>query len=377
MASPPVHVIGVDVGGTKIKAGLIAFDSDGTVRHLVRAEQIPTPHLEPSSFYDQLASVIQRLRATADREGMALAPVAAVAQPGRFLPDGTLARGTTPNLGTAPGQFDGLSPTRELERRLGMMVVAENDAVAQMRFGLDCLLRDPAVRPRLVRRLVVYLGPGTGMGGGVARIHGEGQVTPVTDGHLFDLRVANYGDGQQTAEELFTGPAIARAVEEANRQLARPIQPASGGSLDLILTARDSPAEHRAVATRLADQFGVILACLIELIHAGRIVKVRVERRSDGQLVRHVDEPDRAWSAQDTTQVTGVQRVVMGGFIGCSRGLGSRIRQAALAELRQRGLKTIELFQIPMDSGDAGLLGIARAIPLNQLNVVRKRAVDG
>ncbi len=239
---------------------------------------------------------------------------------------------------------------------------AENDAIAQMRHGLALLLADAAARPRLLGQTVVYLGPGTGMGGGVAQVSRTKQVTVVTDGHFFDLQLPGVGDGTLTAEEVFTGSAIARLVRDANASLAQPIEPARAGQLDEILKApRQAPAGHLTVAERIAAATGEVLAELVATIHAGRIVKVRLEPAPDGSVARYVDEPDRAWPEADRRLVRGASRLILGGFVGSSLGFGKAVRARALEALRQRGLEAIELFQIPVGSGDAGLLGIVTA----------------
>ena len=390
-------VIGVDIGGTKIKAGAVEVGAGGVGTRVAHAREVATPRADPAAFYDAVATVIRDVHAQAEHSGLAVLPCVAVAHPGRFLPDGRLARGTTPNLGSAPGQFDGLSPSAELERRLSnnsseanaakgsglgaqgtcpeprapspepknqvkWRVFAENDAIAQMRFGLDALLRDEVARPPLLGQTVVYLGPGTGMGGGVARVDAEGAVAIVTDGHLFDLQLPGYGDGTLTAEELFTGPAIARYIREANEHSSSPIEPARAGEVDSLLRSPATPPEQRAFAERIVDVHGEILALLIETIHAGRMTKVRLEPTPDGRLLRHVDEPDRAWSAADCALIRGCARFILGGFVGTSRGFGARMRERALALLRQRGLREVAIFQIPVESADAGLLGVVRAL---------------
>ncbi|OGX39269.1 MAG: hypothetical protein A3C53_01925 [Omnitrophica WOR_2 bacterium RIFCSPHIGHO2_02_FULL_68_15] len=360
-------LVGVDIGGTKIKAGAVAVGPDGAARHVAAADRIPTPAAAPGPFYDAVASLIRQVQTRAADAGCAVLPIVAVAHPGRFLPDGRLARGTTPNLGTSPNQFDGLSPAQELERRLPVRVFACNDAVAQMRFGLEVVLRDPTLRPALVGQTVVYLGPGTGMGGGVALVSQDGAVEPTTDGHFFDLQVVAYGDGTLTAEELLTGPAIARAVAQANTGLTAPIQPPRAGGLDELLRSPTARPEHRACAQQIAGEFGERLAGLIETIARGTIRKVRVERAADGALIRRVDEPDRAWSAADQALVRGCRRFLLGGFVGSSAGLGASIRDQALARLRRRGLPEVQIIQVPLDSDDAGLLGAVRAVPVSEL----------
>ena len=405
--APQRVVSGVHLGRTKIKAGAVEFsDQQLTSDHLVAHEEVSTPRVPPKEFYDAIAQLVIRVRQSAQATYATTLPLVGVAHPGRFLPDGSLARGTTPNLGTAPGQFDGLKPAHELEQRLHIRVVAENDAVSQMRFGLELLLRDPATRSRLLGETVVYLGPGTGMGGGVAQVSPEGTVMPVTDGHFFDLQVAGYSDGTLTAEELFTGPAIARLVREANQQLAKPIEPARAGGLDELLKSPTSSAEHRAIALRIAAQEGDILARIVALIHAGQITKVRLETLPDpstlvrlpldsasgprsgsltiaqdsaprapvglhGRVQRYVDEPERAWSEADRTLVRGARRFILGGFVGSSLALGKAIRARALERLQEQGLRQVELFQIPMDSADAGVLGAVRAISDEEVRHLR------
>lgn len=365
-------VIGVDVGGTKVKAGAVEAGPDGTGAYVLVSQEIPTPRALPTVFYDQIAELVRGVRRAAKARASRVLPLIAVAHPGRFLSNGVLARGTTPNLGTAPDQFDGTRPAEELERRLSATVVAENDAVAQMRFGLDVLLRDAAVRPSVLGETVVYLGPGTGMGGGVARVSPQGEVAIVTDGHLFDLQVPGYGDGTLTAEELFTGPAITRELTRANSHLPEPIQLATSEQIDRLLRMPDAPAAQRVEAERIADACGEILALLIQAIHRGAITKVRLERAPDGRLVRHVDEPDRAWSAADRAAIRGARRFLLGGSVGCSAGLGRRIREHALKIVRERGPADVLIFQLPLAPADAGILGVVKGLPKDVLrNLMR------
>ena len=171
--------------------------------------------------------MIREISQQAETEGVIL-PLVSLAHPGRFLPDGHLARGSTLNLGPQPDAFDGRNPARELTQRLDAKVFAENDATAQMRYGLHELLRDPEILAVLLNETVVYLGPGTGLGGGVATISADGAVTTRTDGHLFDVQVPGVGDGTRIAEELFSGPVIAQRLEALNTTLSSPILPANG-----------------------------------------------------------------------------------------------------------------------------------------------------
>jgi predicted NBD/HSP70 family sugar kinase len=299
-----------------------------------------------------------------------------VAHPGRFLPDGSLARGTARNLGARPVTFDGARPAREMAKRLDIKVFVENDAVAQMRLGLALLLEDPPIRPQLLGETVIYLGPGTGLGGGVARIDPEGAVTTLTDGHLFDIRVSGFGGELLTAEELFSGPAVARLVAQANARLSTPITPAKGGQLSDLLASGKGRPEQLTQARRIADQAGDIFAAIIALVRRGEIVKVRLES-SRKEIRRHVDEPERAWPKADKAAVRGVRRVIFGGWMGCDRPFGGLVRQRALEKLRAGGEADVEIFQIPMLSDDAGMLGASHAIPDGEIRKALEAAAAG
>lgn len=361
-------VTGVDIGGTKVKVGAIEVIGGRVSDHVVASRQMPTARVRPAPFYDAVAALIRTVWEDVSPLGWSVLPLIGVAHPGRLLADGTLARGTTPNLGAVAEDFDGLHPAQELSARLSARVCASNDAVAQMRYGLERLLRDPALRPCVVGRTVVYLGPGTGMGGGVALVGAQGEVDVATDGQLFDLQVQTYGDGTRIAEELFTGPAVARLIGEANRHLDPPIDPPTPERLGELLSSGPEPlALHVAAARRIAQAQGEVLAAIIRQIHGGRIIKVRLDPQPDGAVVRHVDEPDRAWPSADQAAVRGAERFLFGGSIGASPTLGRLIRMQALEELERHRLENVKIFQLPGVSADAGLLGAASSIPQSLL----------
>ena len=89
---------------------------------------------------------------------------------------------------------------------------------------------------------------------------------------------------------------------------------------------------------------------------------MRLEATADRRLLRHVDEPDRAWNEADRTILRGVRRFIFGGFVGTSAGLGTCIRARALHLLSARGMPEVVIIQIPGDSADAGLLGAVSAL---------------
>jgi len=143
------RVIGVDLGGTKIRAGVV--DADGRIMGSV---DHPTPTMSQAALLDALESAVREL----------LAPdIAAVGfgVPSRIDHRKGIALGAV-NIPLRDVPFEA-----EMERRLGLPVGVENDAnvaaLAEFTFGAGRDARD-----------LVMLTLGTGVGGGV-----------VTDGRLY------------------------------------------------------------------------------------------------------------------------------------------------------------------------------------------------
>jgi glucokinase len=132
----------VDVGGTKILAGLV--DAAGNIE---RTLELPTPTTSQAELVDALVEVVEELR-TPD------VAAAAFAVPARVDPRGGYA------LGAVNVPIERLSVREELGGRLGIPVAALNDAsaaaVAELRLGAGRGTSD-----------LVTLTLGTGVGGGV------------------------------------------------------------------------------------------------------------------------------------------------------------------------------------------------------------------
>jgi glucokinase len=137
------QAIGVDVGGTKIAAGLV--DEDGAVRATTRRD---TPSTDPDKIEEAISDVVRDLAADRDVEAVGLAAAGLVdADRSTVL--------FAPNLAWRR------EPLREaVEKRCGLPVVVENDANAaawgEARFGAG-----------RGEDYVVMLTVGTGLGGGI------------------------------------------------------------------------------------------------------------------------------------------------------------------------------------------------------------------
>lgn len=146
-------VIGLDIGGTKLNAGLVTADGQ-----IVRRLRRPTPARDGGqAVYDAVESVI------ADLLGAAEAPVSAIGigSPGHVdVATGQIVY-CTPNL---PG-WSGLPLAEKLQARFGLPVIVDNDANAALYGEVWC-----GGAKGLRHALMLTLG--TGVGGGVLS-HGQ------------------------------------------------------------------------------------------------------------------------------------------------------------------------------------------------------------
>src|SRR3954452_5737536 len=142
--------IGVDVGGTKVAAGVV--DKEGRI--LVQ-ERVHTPAHDAASVEDAIADVVGRLRAEHDAEAVGIGVAG-------FIDRGRSKVFFAPNL-----RWHDLPLHQDLSDRLGLPVIVENDANAaawgEYRFGAGRL-----------EDFLVCVTVGTGIGGGV-----------IADGELF------------------------------------------------------------------------------------------------------------------------------------------------------------------------------------------------
>jgi glucokinase len=192
-------VIGIDVGGTKALAGLV-----GPQLEVSATTKQPTAGLDTHGLLDLLAAEIDELRAAAPGEVAAIG----LGIPGLLDRDGRVWK--APNLPVEPG----LAIGQELARRVGLPVVADNDAncaaIAEHAAGAGVGYDD-----------VLLLTVGTGVGGGVI-VAGEplrgahgmaaelGHVVVVADGRPCIGDCPNHG----CLEAEASGTALGRIAHE-------------------------------------------------------------------------------------------------------------------------------------------------------------------
>jgi glucokinase len=135
--------VGVDIGGTKIAAGVV--DEDGEI---IATETEPTPATDPDALSDAVATVVERLRRRHDVQGVGIGAAGFV----------HVDRSTVlfaPNI-----DWEDEPLGAHVHKRVGLPVVVENDANAaawgEFRFGAGKDVDD-----------LLLITVGTGIGGGL------------------------------------------------------------------------------------------------------------------------------------------------------------------------------------------------------------------
>jgi glucokinase len=231
------RVIGVDVGGTKIRAGLV--EPDGTIAEL--AEQA-TDTSSQVALLDQLADVVRML------------PLDGVQAVGFGLPTRVdAARGMA--VGTAVNiPVRDVSIRDEMQRRLGLPVEVENDAscaaLAEFTHGAGRGTRD-----------MLILTLGTGVGGGVVtagRLYRAwtelGHMVIVADG----APCMGACTGRGHVESYCSGQAVDALARDV---LGRP-----------DATAHDLVREHHPALANVGHLLGVAIGSLVNIFGSKRVL---------------------------------------------------------------------------------------------------------
>jgi glucokinase len=257
MSEAAVHAAGVDVGGTKIVA--LRVTADGT--ELARAIH-PTPADDMQATLDELVGALEEV----------IGPdVAAVGVGAAGLVEaGTGILRFAPNLAWRD------APIRDVvARATGLPVVVDNDCTAgaygEFRVGAARGVND-----------VLYLGVGTGIGGGLILAgslyrgaHGfaaeAGHIVVEEDGPLCGC--GNRG----CLETVASGRAITREGRAAAREHP-PLAARAGGDPDAVTgpivveAARDGDAVARDIVTEAGRRLGVGIAGLVNVLDPALVV---------------------------------------------------------------------------------------------------------
>jgi glucokinase len=231
---PPESVIGVDVGGTKIRAGVVARDGS-----IGRTIEVPSPTSGQEQFLSELESVLAELV----EEGGAI---------GVGVPM-NLDRRTGIALRAVNLPLESLDIAGRLRARFSLPVGVENDgnaiALAEWRLGAGRRTED-----------MIALALGTGVGGGI-----------VLDGRLYrgwaELgHVVVVADGPHCQGNCHgRGHLEAVASGEAAERAARELWGADADAHQLVRAALHGDVSARDAAERIGHALGLAIGSFVNV----------------------------------------------------------------------------------------------------------------
>jgi glucokinase len=252
MSGEPMHLLGVDIGGTKTAVAVVEASSGEVVARRVE----PTPaDAGPRAVVDAAAGLAARV--------LAIYPAVAggVGAPGVVDADRGVVIVSTGYL----RDWSGTAFGPELERQLGLPFAADNDvnaaALGEARYGAGRGLRS-----------FLFAALGTGLGGAVVR---DGRVLRGATGTAGELgHIPVFGVGEEIMcscgrpghlEAVVAAPAITRAYHKATGE----------AGVDLrVISRRAAMGEPPAVATlaHVGTVFGRALGGLVNVLDPEAVI---------------------------------------------------------------------------------------------------------
>lgn len=341
------YVLGLDVGGTGIKAQLFALD-DGHVaaKPLFAWEEPSTKGL--AAHTGQVIDMIAKADEKAGELGGRLAAVG-VGSPGRFDEQGHIKPGTNPSLGETINEFDDINLKKNYELALrgnkithdlrDIPLAVANDGNAMLAGMLEGI-QDGTVRElkdqhgydfkklSLRNRYVGLLGLGTGLGHAIAEVK-DGGFRFVTDGHASKLLV-KVDDADW--------PVVARAMALLNK-----------GKTEVVV--------HDGHKVRAED---LVRGPVVQALLKDGMAQDEVTRFSGKYLARLIGviasgesqdvESANGWSNRDKALASRTSVYLVGGGLGSSETGRDIIRHANEEMQKNPAISGIRLVQMSENS---------------------------
>jgi glucokinase len=247
-AEPKLVIGAVDIGGTKIAAGIV----DETGRVLSKLE---CPTNAAAGYGNGLSRMIDMLRKTERDAGTEISGIG-IGSTGVVYP----ASGAFGDVDLLPG-WQGNNPVEDLAREFNVTVALENDADASA-------LGEAGWGAGKVKSKLIYVTVGTGIGGGIILdgklYRGADMAHPEISHHVIDPAGPECSCGYRGCwESLATGPAMAawfKANTEAGNQYTGEIT-----AKRICEMAQQGDASAKSAVQREAYYLGLGLANLINL----------------------------------------------------------------------------------------------------------------
>lgn len=323
----PEAVLTIDIGGTKIAYALFRhpLNEAGTISPFYSASRTTPKGKRP--LVEAVDAILAESEKLAEKENARLHPVVSIGSPGMFVGENqsVIFPGTAHNLEAYPGEFDHCDLKQLIESHINgtYQVSLHNDALAQMAGGIFQICRDPSKKREFAGQKIAYIGPGTGLGGGFARLDSRAVPRFYSDGHVSDLVLDSQDESGKSvrAETVFCG----KAFEDITGISAK-----EAGNSDRLLET------HRPVLEKMGRYLGQIM----EKIYQGDI---------------RMYTPGHHWPEADVAMAKGTTIFLLGGSM--SKGpMGHILYQSAITYLGKTSHPFLTLIRIP-DTGLAPFQG--------------------
>jgi glucokinase len=257
-----VYIIGIDLGGTRLKGGVVT--SDG--RLVFEIQTASELHTQPEGIVDRLVELIQSLQAEARSRDMPLVGVGLAStldvdpERGRFLPV------HYPHL----ARWNDFPIARHLAEQCGLAVSVENDGIAaawgEYRIGAG-----------LGTKSLLLVSLGTGIGGG-AILEGQRLRDSLGSAACFGHMVINFDGplcpcGRSGCWEMYASATALqqRAAQSIASNLVATILPSEPSGQDLVEAARRGDSLANELLAEAGAYLGIGLTNLANLFNPGVI----------------------------------------------------------------------------------------------------------
>tara|TARA_Y100001968_G_scaffold278917_1_gene274560 strand:- start:1026 stop:2024 length:999 start_codon:yes stop_codon:yes gene_type:complete len=316
MSSNSIGVI--DIGGTKIAYALVG-SSQSILPQCLMQRQIPFKK-GIASLKLALKQIIKDITTWAQQYDRSESLELIVGSAGNFKPNSAIILpGTAVNLGNTPTEFDGLDLKKIIldasNSQLNCQIV--NDALLQLAGGL-LYAYDAGLS--LAHKTIAYIGPGTGLGGAFARLTPSG-LEPITDGHIFDMKLHNHLGQPVMAEDVFSGRGFQKSYHISLKEI---------NDSEALLIQFESQIQ----------QLGDYLAQIMINIYQGHFKKYS----------------DYPWKPSDYESIKHLDTFILGGSIATKGVIAKTIKDRATSLFQDQLGITPKLFSIP-DTTKAALMG--------------------
>jgi predicted NBD/HSP70 family sugar kinase len=323
-------VLAIDIGGSKIAFGSIVLNDGILTNQFLFSDEVSTPKGK-----DAIGNEVSKIITTCFKriQDLAYQPHSCVGigSPGRFIgvDQLILAPKSAVNLGISPDEFNGVNLNElflsYLPSDMKIRLIVKNDAIAQFSGGLSSLLQNQYFRKLMLNQKIAYLGPGTGLGGGIAQVDPHGHFTFHTDGHLSNVRIEDEELGSVRAEDVCCGNAFLSWTGISTKDV------------------NNNPKLIEEYTPQL-KRIGRNLAKVMIQLYTGDI---------------HIIVPDNGWSKNDIDFVKGLELFLIGGSLGTKGAISIIILKETQRYLNAHHYDNIQVFQIPKIE-NAALKGAAQ-----------------